>query len=336
MSHSFDRFSKNVVDNISRRSANICSNPDCCAITSGPAEDDDRSINVGEAAHIYGANPGSARYDCQMSSAERSAITNAIWLCRNCHKIIDADPNQYPSSLLFEWRKEHEDDVSKRIGKTGDRLRRKIIDAELESFSKTTYLARQIVIDRPIFWEYRLTAELLRHFLDPIMFRARALEFGLYVKSYNRVRRDDAAGWFQDRIGEIGSLCPAISSIANSEFSEAWGAPGVAGSPDHILRTCELFAEACQQLLLWEETVRFSSFPGEFNDLKGLFTGLGLRILNKIYIIPREISEIFNKDDVTGSHEISFQIDLPEYWSDRVENEIRKLSMTFGYNNLDE
>ncbi|WP_328590120.1 HNH endonuclease [Paraburkholderia acidicola] len=70
------------------RTVNRCANPDCGAVTSGQTDDPYSAVNVGEAAHIYGAHPGSARYDPRMTSDERSAISNAIWLCSNCHKLV--------------------------------------------------------------------------------------------------------------------------------------------------------------------------------------------------------------------------------------------------------
>jgi hypothetical protein len=85
-----------VIETVAKRAGNICSNPDCQALTTGPAETEDKSVTIGEAAHIFGANPGSARFDEKMSSSERSDITNAIWLCRNCHKLADADAARFP------------------------------------------------------------------------------------------------------------------------------------------------------------------------------------------------------------------------------------------------
>ncbi len=88
------RFPRAVVTVLAQRAANTCTNPDCGAVTSGPAEDEARAVNVGEAAHIFGAQPGSARYDPAMEDVGRADVTNAIWLCRNCHKRVDADPQQ--------------------------------------------------------------------------------------------------------------------------------------------------------------------------------------------------------------------------------------------------
>lgn len=156
-----DRFKQSVVTTIARRAANCCSNPDCGAVTSGPTDDPLKAVNVGEAAHIYGANPGSARYDSEMLSADRGAITNAIWLCGNCHKLIDDDPDRYPAGLLFEWVKEHERKIGELVGKAGAELRSRYERRHLEKFGRLSYLSERIITEKADLWRYRLTAEVL-------------------------------------------------------------------------------------------------------------------------------------------------------------------------------
>ena len=43
-----------------------------------------------------------------MSRAERCSISNGIWLCRNCARIIDTDEERFPPSLLRWWKQEAE------------------------------------------------------------------------------------------------------------------------------------------------------------------------------------------------------------------------------------
>ena len=117
-----DRFSKIIVETLAKRAANICSNPECRAQTAGPADVVDRSINTCEAAHIYGAKPGSARHEPEQQSINRSDIANGIWLCRNCHGMIDRDATRYPAPLLFSWRRGHETENATRLGKSNTKL----------------------------------------------------------------------------------------------------------------------------------------------------------------------------------------------------------------------
>jgi len=135
------RFKAIVIASIAKRAAHICSNPECGAITSGPTEDPSGTLNVGEAAHIFGANVGSARFDPSMPPVDRSDITNAIWLCRICHKLIDDDEIRFPSGLLFEWRREHEARIGEQVGKPGGGARDRFLKRHLGEFAGLSRLS---------------------------------------------------------------------------------------------------------------------------------------------------------------------------------------------------
>lgn len=57
---------------------------------------------LGVAAHIAGERPGSARHDPEMTPEARNAIGNLIYLCPDCHRLIDASPDEYPVERLQE------------------------------------------------------------------------------------------------------------------------------------------------------------------------------------------------------------------------------------------
>lgn len=192
-----DRFKQSVIVTLAKRAANRCSNPNCGAITSGPTEEPNGSVNVGEAAHIYGANPGSARYDPDMTSTDRSAITNAIWLCSNCHKLVDDDPIKYPVGLLFEWQKEHERRMAEQVGKVAAEIRQRYEKRYLEEFGRLSYLSERLITEKNKYWEYLLTAEVLRYETAPIIQRWNALQRGLYVKPFVRVKKKILLNGFQ-------------------------------------------------------------------------------------------------------------------------------------------
>ncbi|MEN0653923.1 MULTISPECIES: hypothetical protein [Hyphobacterium] len=127
-------FSLKTIENLGKRAAFLCSNPDCRAMTVGPNSKANSSTTIGEAAHICGARPSSARYVSTMSDLARAEITNAIWLCRNCHKKIDGDADSYSAARLFSWREEHERYVTNKLGTVADRAHLKARDDELFQF----------------------------------------------------------------------------------------------------------------------------------------------------------------------------------------------------------
>ncbi len=63
---------------------------------------------IGEMAHIHGLKPNSPRYDPSMTDEERNSYENLLILCRNCHALIDKNPDKYPPEKLKAIKREHE------------------------------------------------------------------------------------------------------------------------------------------------------------------------------------------------------------------------------------
>lgn len=320
-----EKFSRLVVETVAKRAASICSNINCSAITSGPAEDENRTINVGEAAHIYGARPGSARFQSTLSEVERSDITNAIWLCCTCHKKIDSDAKQFPAELLFEWKRSHEFAVKENLGKSSVLVYQKFLKGRLAEFENSSYLAQQIIIDKPYAWEYRLTAEFLRSMLEPIKHRWEALEKGLYTLPHQPINSDNYLLWYRSQLDALQKQLAAISGIFNGEIQASWGAPGEEGSESHIFRVCTLISEICQCMLQWEETVRFVTISSEFDEIQQLLVGIAGEQLKKIIEIPSWFSSIFTEDRPKGNFEYNMVFTLSPQWQKASDRAIKKL-----------
>ncbi len=105
-------FSGATKQTLAKRAGQVCSNPECRRPTSGPHSDESKAVNLGEAAHIRAARPDQARYDANMTDEERAAISNGIWLCKECARRIDVDEAKYPVALLAKWKDIHEKWIS--------------------------------------------------------------------------------------------------------------------------------------------------------------------------------------------------------------------------------
>jgi hypothetical protein len=141
-----DDFSPLIKRSLAERVGFQCSNPDCLAPTSGPQITNSKSVNVGVAAHITAAAQGGPRYDPALSSEERAGITNGIWLCQNCAKLVDNDPIRYSTDTLRQWKLHAEQDALKRIGKAAPKT-----DKEMEIIDKwvsTTYVEKAGILDK--------------------------------------------------------------------------------------------------------------------------------------------------------------------------------------------
>ncbi len=325
-----DRFRKNVITTLAKRAANQCANPECGAITSGPAGEPNGSVNVGEAAHIYGAHPGSARYDEKMASSDRSAITNAIWLCGNCHKKIDDDPKRYPSGLLFEWQREHERRILEQVGKTAAEVRHRYEKRHLEEFGRLSYLAERLILEKDAYWEYLLTAEVLRFEMAPTIQRWEALKRGLYMKPIQRIDRSDSFSWLIDKIQEILLIVEAFGNLTNHELTRAWGEQGVAGNDVDIVSACRLYGETCSNTLRWEESVRFARVADEFSEVRDLFIGVAGGIIEQTARIPGFLTDAIAPKPTSGTYTLELVIELPAGWEDKVGAALKQVALVCG------
>ena len=86
------------------RSMNQCAFPRCVA-TIVDSKDD---VVYGEACHIEGVKPGSARYNPQREAATLNEYDNLILLCERHHKLVDAEPNRYTAPCLRQIKAAHE------------------------------------------------------------------------------------------------------------------------------------------------------------------------------------------------------------------------------------
>ena len=95
------------------RSGDVCALPNCGTRLTVETESGGLA-SIGQAAHIAGEKEGAARYDPRMTDDDRNQCGNLIYLCRNCHGVVDALPHgavDYPVGRLREIKVQHEKKV---------------------------------------------------------------------------------------------------------------------------------------------------------------------------------------------------------------------------------
>jgi NACHT C-terminal Alpha/Beta 2 len=118
-----DDFSATTIRILAGRVGHRCSNPDCRRSTIGPALEDDRTVNIGVAAHITAASEGGPRYDKTLTPEARSAAENGVWLCQTCAKLIDSDAARFTSDLLRKWKRQAVANAFKEIATSGPEIK---------------------------------------------------------------------------------------------------------------------------------------------------------------------------------------------------------------------
>ena len=81
----------------------ICQNP-----TVGPHSNENSSLYLGEASHIYAAAPSGPRANPSFTPEQLAAVTNGIHLCKVHARAVDMDVTSYPAEKLHQIKKDHE------------------------------------------------------------------------------------------------------------------------------------------------------------------------------------------------------------------------------------
>ncbi len=72
--------------------------------------------NFGEIAHIVAFSKAGPRGKTQPCPSDIHDLSNLMLLCDECHKLIDRRPDEYPVSVLREYKQQHEENVYHAIG----------------------------------------------------------------------------------------------------------------------------------------------------------------------------------------------------------------------------
>jgi hypothetical protein len=244
--------------------------------------------------------------------------------------MVDADAFRFPAALLFEWRRDHERVLSESLGKAGAILRQRVLQRQLAGFEDCSYLAQQLIIDKPDYWEFLLTAELLRTMLDPIRLRWEALEKGLYALAPKTISLDGYMEWHLSQLEAMSAQVHALSGLFNGELQTSWGVPGEPGSEHEILRMCGLVREASERILKWEEEVRFVRVPSVFQEARNLLVGIAGGNASKVFKVPGWINSIFAADPPSGTHQFTIEFDLPDGWVEETEHALDRAVKAIG------
>lgn len=92
-----DKFFTDEVKRVVYCNANAkCQNPNCGMYL-------EYKGGCAEFAHIYGREPGSARYSASKKEAFIGSHKNGLLLCSNCHTLIDKHPDDFTVGVLNGW-----------------------------------------------------------------------------------------------------------------------------------------------------------------------------------------------------------------------------------------
>lgn len=99
-------FSSSTIEKLYKSNGGLCSR--CGRMTTAYNHENLKYISIGEAGHIFGAkrtSDKSPRSNSTLTNDFLKNFENGIWLCKNCHKLIDDAEKDFSSDLLLKMKK---------------------------------------------------------------------------------------------------------------------------------------------------------------------------------------------------------------------------------------
>lgn len=114
MSKIRDDFSDATRKIIKRQAGGHCSK--CKVKTTEHNGSGSKPLTTGEAAHIEASSEGGPRYNPEDTSEYRRSANNGVWLCSQCHSLVDNDnTNRFDAYSLIEYKADQSREISEKI-----------------------------------------------------------------------------------------------------------------------------------------------------------------------------------------------------------------------------
>jgi hypothetical protein len=203
-----------------------------------------------------------------------------------------------------------------------DRDRAGTLDS-LAPYSSESAEAQRLARDKPPYWEFLLTAELLRTRTEEIRRQFERLKEGAVHVPSRLIAGREFFAWTGAKISDLKSLIEAIR-LQMPAIHRAWGELGQPGDVHAIRTAVTEFGELCGQLIEWEKDLRGAKPPEATRALKRTMEGFTEGVIRELERLPRELVRPFEGGaKPTGSLEIMLTLRSPPM--ERFNEELDKL-----------
>jgi hypothetical protein len=109
----------------------------------------------------------------------------------------------------------------------------------VKEFADATVRAQRLAIERPPYWEYLLTIELLKSNLVQVRRNYNDVERGLAFKKSRTMPAKEFSNFVKAKMSDIELLLSTFTITLEEEIPKSWGEPGEAGDAIEIKRAVD-------------------------------------------------------------------------------------------------
>jgi len=141
----------------------------------------------------------------------------------------------------------------------------------------------QLIIERPLAWEYRLFSQTLSDEMEAAKSIRRDLDYGLNIGKVLQLSEiTDISQWLSRKMYEILDLIDAMKKLIDVALPEAVGKPGEPGNSEHIVYVAHRLAEIYRKLIEWTTEFRSVKLDDNFHRLLSLYSSLSKNVIREI------------------------------------------------------
>jgi hypothetical protein len=317
-----DDFSHNTKTLLAKRAGYLCSKPGCRVLTIGPGLESTEGVaSVGVAAHITGASSEGPRYDAALSSEQRVAIENGIWLCATHAALIDRDVARFTVQVLHEWKRQHEIYVCNAIGE----MQPQTAVARLGGKTISNEAAR-IAANRPQRWGERLFIQLIRDEIKRSTDRARDLKYNITLDTLRVVEPGALIDALTTSCDDARKILHAFVNLMHDALAEA----RTQEDPDLIVYVATRIGDIYTKVVDWGLAWNHTKCPWiETKRLLSLLPKVMCNIQATIEGISNELDMLTDlalaSDKPNETIKLAVTFTVPGAVLEEIENELNRL-----------
>ena len=199
-------------------------------------------------------------------------------------------------------------------------------------FANEPDVIKKIASEKPEYWEYLLTLELLRHGFKVPRQEYKDVVNENFVKSSSSKSPRQILEFIQRKINEIKSLLSVMGIVINEDLQKSWGKPGESGDAIEIKLSTDKLIKCFKQTIEWEKELISTisvSISEEFLTLLRQPAGIIIRGSEE-YL--SKLIDVF-ENPVPGKYNLVIQSQLPENWLLQVDAEVESLIIAMNDDN---
>jgi len=191
-------------------------------------------------------------------------------------------------------------------------IERQFIVESFPAFRNENWKTKQILIDRPNFWQFLIAEELLRTRFKEIRLLSTDLARGAVLRKHRSVGGQEFWDWFGLKWPEAQGAAEMISGCINNELPDAWRqCSDPMADPTPIFSAIERLYTACKFLIDWETDVFTIHPPDSLEPLRAVTFGTTQEFIDELETLPNHLAEAVQKGQShTGTTPIVHKIAL--------------------------